>query len=114
MNFKTNAAKTWLEDDTGKQIALLEHPEVRPGVVCMVHTEVDPSLGGQGIAGKITKAVADNLRAEGRKAEHPRARTADAEPVPRQSWLLYYSGPSCPHWLDFAGSLGESGKECEL
>ena len=69
MEFKANEAKTWLEDENGKQVAVLDHPEVRPGVVNLVHTEVDPSLGGQGIAGKITQAVADSLREKGLKAE---------------------------------------------
>ena len=69
MEFKFDEAKTWLEDNDGKQIALLEYPEVRPGVVNIVHTEVDPSLGGQGIAGKITQAAADRLREKGLKAE---------------------------------------------
>ena len=69
MEFKANEAKTWLEDENGKQVAVLDHPEVRPGVVNQVHTEVDPSLGGQGIAGKITQAVADSLREKGLKAE---------------------------------------------
>ena len=40
MEFKSDKSKTWLEDDNGKQIALLDHPEVRPGVVNIVHTEV--------------------------------------------------------------------------
>ncbi len=61
MEFKFDEAKTWLEDENGKQVAVLDHPEVRPGVVNLVHTEVDPSLGGQGIAGKITQAAAPIL-----------------------------------------------------
>ena len=69
MEFKTNEAKTWLEDENGKQIAVLDHPVIRPGVVVFSHTEVDPSLGGQGIASKMTKAAADCLREEGIKAE---------------------------------------------
>ena len=69
MQYKTDGTKTWLEDENGKQVALLDHPEVRPGVVRLVHTEVDPSLGGQGIAGQLTKQVADWLREEGLKAE---------------------------------------------
>ena len=68
MEFKSDDKKTWLEDENGKQIALLDHPEVRPGVVNLVHTEVDPSLGGQGIAGKITQAVAERLREKGIRA----------------------------------------------
>ncbi len=69
MDFKSEKEKTWLEDESGRQVAVLEHPEVRPGVVVLLHTIVDPSLSGQGIAGKLTKAVADRLRAEGIKAE---------------------------------------------
>ena len=69
MEFKSDKNKTWLEDENGKQLALLEYPEVRPGVVNLVHTEVDPSMGGQGIAGKITEFVAQKLRGEGVKAE---------------------------------------------
>ncbi len=69
MEFKTNEAKTWLEDENGKQIAVLDHPVIRPGVVVFSHTEVDPSLGGQGIASKMTKAAADYLREKGIKAE---------------------------------------------
>ena len=69
MEFKSDEKKTWLEDESGKQIALLDHPEVRPGVLNLMHTEVDPSLGGQGIAGKITQFVADSLREKGLKAE---------------------------------------------
>ena len=69
MEFKSDEKKTWLEDESGKQIALLDHPEVRPGVLNLMHTEVDPSLGGQGIAGKITRFVADSLREKGLTAE---------------------------------------------
>ena len=47
MEFKSNRSKTWLEDENGRQIALLDHPEVRPGVVNLMHTEVDPSLEGK-------------------------------------------------------------------
>ena len=38
MIFHNNKEKTWIEDETGRRIAVLEHPEVRPGVVNMVHT----------------------------------------------------------------------------
>ena len=55
MIFKNNDEKTWLEDESGKEIARIDHPVIRPGVVNILHTEVDPSYGGQGIAGKITQ-----------------------------------------------------------
>lgn len=107
MNFQFDTGKTWLEDENGKQIAVLEHPEVRPGVVCLVHTEVAPSLGGQGIAGKITKAVADNLRAEGTKAElscsysirwfsqHPEYEDVLADPEAEKKKAEQLAGPAC-------------------
>ncbi len=69
MDFKSTKYCTWLEDETGKRIAVLDYPEVKPGVVNLVHTEVDPSMSGQGIAGKITEHVANLLREDGRKAK---------------------------------------------
>ncbi len=68
MDFKSDKFKTWLEDENGKQIAVLEYPEVRPGIVNLAHTVVDPSMNGQGIAGKITQYVAEKLRKENIKA----------------------------------------------
>ena len=69
MEVKSNDRKMSLEDENGKVVALLDYPEVAQGVVNFAHTEVDPSLGGQGIAGKITEAAAERLRREGLKAE---------------------------------------------
>lgn len=65
MEFKTDREKTWLEDSEGRQIALLEHPEIKPGVVCITHTEVDPAYGGRGIASDMTLFVAQKLKREG-------------------------------------------------
>ena len=107
MEFKSDIARTWLEDDNGKQIALLDHPEVRPGVVNIVHTEVDPSLGGQGIAGKITQAVAEELRKKGLKAEltcsyairwfvkHPEYADVLADPDKEKQKADMLAGPAC-------------------
>ena len=78
MEFKSDQAKTWLEDENGKQIALLDHPEVRPGVVNIVHTEVDPSLGGQGIAGK-----------------HPEYADVLADPDKEKQKADMLAGPAC-------------------
>ena len=109
MEFKSDKARTWLEDDNGKQIALLDHPEVRPGVVNIVHTEVDPSLGGQGIAGKITQAVAEELREKGLKAEltcsyairwfakHPEYAGVLADPDKEKQKADMLAGPAC--WI---------------
>ena len=43
-------------------------PETAPGMVVIDHTWVDPSLRGQGAAGKLVQAVVDALRQSGRKA----------------------------------------------
>ena len=107
MEFKTEKEKTWLEDENGKQVALLDHPEVREGVVRLTHTEVDPSMGGQGIAGKITRFVADKLREDGIKAElscsysikwfseHPEYADLLADPDEEASKASSLAGPAC-------------------
>ena len=107
MDFKNDNGKAWLEDENGRQIAVLEYPEVRPGVVNMIHTEVEPSLGGQGIAGKITQHVADRLRDEGLKAElscsysikwfsqHPEYSDVLDDPEMEAKKAAELAGPSC-------------------
>ena len=57
-----------MENEDGQMIAEIDFPEQREGVVNITHTFVDDCLRGQGIAGKITQAAADQLREEGRKA----------------------------------------------
>ena len=58
-----------MEDENGNRIAVLEHPEPKPGIVSFAHTEVDPSMSGKGLAGKLTEYVANKLREDGHKAE---------------------------------------------
>ena len=67
--FHTDGERTWLEDENGKRLALLEHPHVSPDVTDLVHTEVDPSVSGQGIASVLTRTVAEELRKSGTKAK---------------------------------------------
>lgn len=107
MEFKHTNERTWLEDENGKVIALLDHPETAPGVVNFAHTEVDPSLGGQGIAGKITQATADRLRAEGKKAtlscsysirwfgKHPEYADLLADHTKEAEKAAALAGPAC-------------------
>lgn len=107
MEFKTDAEKTWLEDESGRQIAVLDHPEIRPGVVNLIHTEVDPSQKGQGIAGRLTQNVADRLRAEGLKAElscsysirwfskHPEYADVLEDPEEEAKKAAALAGPAC-------------------
>lgn len=107
MEFKSNDVKMWLEDENGKTVALLDYPEVSRGVVNFAHTEVDPSLGGQGIAGKITEAAAKRLREKGLKAElscsysirwfakHPEYSDVLADPDKEAAKAAALAGPAC-------------------
>ncbi len=107
MEFKENEKRIWLEDENGKVVALLDYPEVAPGVVNFAHTEVDPSLGGQGIAGKITEAAAQRLRREGLKAElscsysirwfskHPEYADVLVNPEEEAAKAAALAGPAC-------------------
>lgn len=58
----------YLNDENGNRVAEICFPEIRSGVVDIVHTKVDPSLAGHGIAGELTRETAKRLRADGRKA----------------------------------------------
>lgn len=68
MEFKSNDNRIWLEDADGNEVAFLEYAEERPDVVNILHTVVDDSLAGRGIAGELNKAGAEKLRSEGKKA----------------------------------------------
>ena len=68
MDFKSDDTRIWLEDAEGREVAFLEFAEEAPGVVNILHTVVDDSLAGRGIAGELNKAGAERLRAEGKKA----------------------------------------------
>ena len=42
---------------------------LRPGVMTIVHTEVDPALEGHGVAGALVRAALDHARASGLKVD---------------------------------------------
>ena len=54
--------------DNGKVLAEIDFPACGDGCVDICHTFVDDSLRGQGVAGKLMRACADELRRTGRKA----------------------------------------------
>ena len=76
-------------------------------MVNLMHTEEDQSLGGQGIAGKITQTVADRLREKGLKAElscsysirwftkHPEYADVLADPDMEKQKADMLAGPAC-------------------
>ncbi len=96
-----------MEDESGKQVAVIEFPEMRQGVVNIVHTEVDPSLGGQGIAGRITQDAAEYLRSQNKKAvlscsysikwfaKHPEYQDILEDPEAEAQKAQMVAGPAC-------------------
>ena len=68
MDFKENSEKIWMENEEGKVVAYVEFPEIN-GVANVMHTVVDKSLRGQGIAGKLLTALVEKMEKEGRKLE---------------------------------------------
>ena len=68
MVFQKEEGAIYLEDEQGARIAEIVFPEIRPGVMDIVRTWVDPSLTGQGVAGELTREAAEQFRREGKKA----------------------------------------------
>lgn len=59
MEFRKEPGRIFSTDETGKLLAEVTFPE-REGVAVINHTFVDGSLRGQGVAGQLLRAVADN------------------------------------------------------
>ncbi len=68
MKYITEENRIYAADEAGKVVAEVTFPEVRTNVVDIDHTFVDPSLRGQGAAGRLLELAAKELRATGRKA----------------------------------------------
>ncbi len=66
MDFITERDRIYATDPSGKVIAEVTFP-TEDGVSTIDHTFVDPSLRGQGIAGKLVKLAADKILSEGNK-----------------------------------------------
>ena len=66
MNFITEKGRIYATDATGKVVAEVTFP-TENGVSTIDHTFVDPSLRGEGIAGKLVKLAADKILADGDK-----------------------------------------------
>lgn len=66
MEFKTEKDRIYATDEAGKMIAEVTFPTV-DGVSVINHTFVDPSLRGQGVAGKLVKLAADTILENGNK-----------------------------------------------
>lgn len=107
LTYKSEKNKSWIEDENGRQIALLEYPEVRSGLVNIVHTEVIPEMKGQGLAAKITEYAANELRKQEIKTQltcsyaikwfskHPEYSDILNEPEEEAKKAAQLAGPAC-------------------
>ena len=66
MLFHEESGRIYAEDEKGKVIAEIVFPEVRPGVCEIMHTYVDASLRGQGVAGKLMTLAVAAIEQEGK------------------------------------------------
>lgn len=68
MNFTYTKNQIGLYHSDDHLLAEVTFPDVDENTVNINHTFVDDSLRGQGIAGQLMKAAADQLRLEGKQA----------------------------------------------
>lgn len=64
--FHEEPGRIYAEDESGKVIAEIVFPEVRPGVCEIMHTYVDESLRGQGVAGKLMTLSVAAIKRDGK------------------------------------------------
>src|SRR5437870_4857612 len=65
-NFRDNEHRTRFELAVNGSLAFITYRK-SPDAITLVHTEVPPELGGQGIGSKLGRATLDAVRAQGRK-----------------------------------------------
>ncbi len=68
MNFTYNPNQIALYDSNNNLLAEVTFPDADQNTVNINHTFVDDSLRGQGVAGQLLEAAANQLRSQGKKA----------------------------------------------
>lgn len=68
MDLKYENDRIYMENEQGETIAEVTFPKVSQNKVNVNHTYVDRSLRGQGIADKLLKALAEDLKKNNKKA----------------------------------------------
>ncbi len=69
MDFIKEENKIYLNDEQKHMLAVVTFPKLSEGVVTIDHTFVDPSLRGQGVAGKLMEAAVAYFRSSNIKAK---------------------------------------------
>ncbi len=67
MNFIRETHQITVKNEDGKIIVKATFPFIKPGVVNVNHTYVDPSLRGQGVASNLMHEVVDHIKDQGFK-----------------------------------------------
>ncbi len=65
MTIKFDKEKTWVEDEQGKEIAMLRHPKLSRNIVKIEYMYVDDSIFGQGVSEKMMVMVVNRLKRRG-------------------------------------------------
>jgi len=86
---RDNKAQHRFEMGAGDDAAVAYY-SLAPGVITLTHTEVPPTLRGQGIASRLTRGVLEAARAQGLKV------------VPRCSFVAAFMGRH-PEFNDLVG-----------
>lgn len=68
MDFIYETNRIYMNDNDGHMLAEITFPDINETTVDINHTFVDPSLRGQGIAGKLMKATYNKIKNENKKA----------------------------------------------
>ena len=69
MRFETTDRRIVCVGDEGTQLGYVEFEQMRPGVVDVTHTFVEPAGRGQGIADRLTLELANRLREKRLRAQ---------------------------------------------
>lgn len=63
MDLVDNTAEERFELRDGDRVLGFAQYRLRPGLLALIHTEIDESLSGQGLASKLIRGVLDEARA---------------------------------------------------
>lgn len=63
---RNESSSQWQAVESGEVVGHLEYHD-GPGMVSLIHTEVDGAYGGRGLAGQLVQTALDDVRASGKQ-----------------------------------------------
>lgn len=82
--------------EDGQEVGFLTY-QLRPGLIDIIHTEIDPDHGGRGLAGVLVRAVLDDARKRGMGV------------IPRCPYVAEFIGGHRDKYLDLVPEDRRSG-----